>query len=455
MAIIKSLDILLRAPTGALTRDLKNGSKQLQAFGSKVRGIFSAAFGALSVAAFVGGIKKSLSVVDNLAKTADKLGIVTVELQKLRLAASLSSEVTGEQFDNALQRMIRNLSEAANGTGAAVKVLDELGLSADNLSKMTPDKQFLAIADAMAAVDNQGDRVRLTFALFGRQGVNLVNTLKQGSKAIQQAGSDIDNFGIGISRLDAAKAEAANDAFTKLYLIAGGVFTRITINLTPALKELFDVTTGLFKPTSIFNGLLEGMALAAFTLLRIFNHLISALNLLSSLFGVAAGKVMGYAIAMFFVVRITKQLIALYALLQVKAKALLIVEILRASLTGKNAAATALALGVGAATIATALIALNQFEKKMGDAAAQGGKMNDEFDDMADASLAIAKQRANLSSASVNSQAAFETIFGVQMDAPIDRLGKKVDKTNDILAQMRDGMSKASTLDFDTDEVTF
>jgi hypothetical protein len=42
-----------------------------------------------------------------------------------------------------------------------------LGLDAQRLARMSPDKRFLAVADAMKAVGNQGDKIVLAQKIFG------------------------------------------------------------------------------------------------------------------------------------------------------------------------------------------------------------------------------------------------------------------------------------------------
>ncbi len=127
----------------------------------KVTGALLSMKGAIAGAVGVGGfgalIKASLTAGDQLAKTSDKLGITTEALVGLRHAAEMTAGVTGKTLDTALQRMTRRVSEAAVGTGAAVKALDELGLSAAAMARQSPDQQFRQIADAMQGVASQGE----------------------------------------------------------------------------------------------------------------------------------------------------------------------------------------------------------------------------------------------------------------------------------------------------------
>jgi len=143
-------------------------------------GAAAVAAGAAATAALV---RSGLESVDALAKTSDKLGVTTQALASLRFAAEQTGVETNK-FDVALQRFTRRLADAASGTGPAVKAFDALGLSAQQLIKLSPDQALAKVADQMNKVENQSQRVSLAFKLFDSEGVDLVNTLKLGSDGL-------------------------------------------------------------------------------------------------------------------------------------------------------------------------------------------------------------------------------------------------------------------------------
>ena len=181
-------------------------------------------------------VKKSLEAADATAKTADKLGIATEALAGLRHAAEQTAGVTAGTLDTALQRMVRRVSEAAAGTGEAKKALAELGVDAQVLATQSPDAQFRAIADAMQGVASQGDRVRLAMRLFDTEGVALVNTLKVGGDELVRFQAEAERLGIAITRVDAAKIEAANDAMDRVGKLIAGVGQNLAVALAPYIE---------------------------------------------------------------------------------------------------------------------------------------------------------------------------------------------------------------------------
>ncbi|MEM8499888.1 MAG: hypothetical protein AAF542_17830 [Pseudomonadota bacterium] len=198
----------------------------------KIGGIAAVSLGAV--------VRSSLQTSDALAKTSAKLGIAQDKLQGLRLAASQTAGVSNKTLDLALQRMTRRLAEAANGTGEAKNAVQELGLSAKHLAAVSPDAAFKKIAEAMASIDGQGNKLRLAFKLFDSEGAALVNTLNAGVGALEDYQKEAIALGIAFTRVDTAKIEAANDAMEKAKLATQGVSNKLTVALAPILKVVSD-----------------------------------------------------------------------------------------------------------------------------------------------------------------------------------------------------------------------
>lgn len=180
---------------------------------------------------------KSAQAGDQLAKTADKLGVTTEALASLQYAGELTG-VSVQTTNMALQRMTRRLAEAAQGTGEAKKAIKELGLDAQALAAMSPDEAFKVLAESMKGVENQSDRVRLAMKFFDSEGVSLVNTLNLGADGLDKMRMEAEALGITISRVDAAKMEAANDAMYRAGKIGTAFGNTITTELAPIVNGL-------------------------------------------------------------------------------------------------------------------------------------------------------------------------------------------------------------------------
>jgi hypothetical protein len=236
MAVIRVLTTALRANTAQFRRGMLRARRSLDKFRKVVFSVRGALV-LLGAGTVIHRIRALSMEFDAIGKTADKLGIAAEELQVLQRAAVLSGNSV-RNLNLGLQRMTRRISEAAIGTGEAQGAIKELGLDAQELARMSPDKQFLAIADAMAKVSTQNDKVRLGFKLFDSEGVGLVNTLGKGRKELEKIADAMRATGQLVSAENIDKLESMNDAWTEL----GGSLKAIGANATaaaaPALEGL-------------------------------------------------------------------------------------------------------------------------------------------------------------------------------------------------------------------------
>lgn len=239
----------------SLVSGLSSAASQAAKYGSIAAGAVTAAGVAM--------VKSGLSSVDALAKTSDKLGVTTEALSRLRFAAEQTG-VSTQTMDMALQRMTRRVAEAAMGTGEAVGALKELGISATDIAKQSPDQMFREITKAMGGVETQSDKVRLAMKLFDSEGVSLVNTMKGGASALDELAAQADAAGLSISRLDAAKVEAANDAMNRVRASFTGISQQLAVKFAPILEAIADRMFGI--------GVEAGGAASAAT--KAFNHMV-------------------------------------------------------------------------------------------------------------------------------------------------------------------------------------
>ena len=175
---------------------------------------------------------------DSIAKTADKLGVGVVELQRLQYAAKLAG-IPIRTFDMAFQRFTRRTAEAAAGTGEARGALEFLGIALRNTEgRLRPAGILLEeVAEAMAKIEDPALRVRIAFKLFDSEGVSMVNMLLDGSKAIRDAGDEAERLGI-ITEADARASEKFTDALARVQQAAMGLRNEIGGELIPRITEM-------------------------------------------------------------------------------------------------------------------------------------------------------------------------------------------------------------------------
>lgn len=282
----------IKIPITAIDRTQKAFRSVAKSLSNLRKALFSFKTGI--VAAFGAGglgllIKSSMQSIDVLGKTASKIGVTTQELQKFRFAADLAGVET-RTVDMALQRFTRRLSEAANNTGEAKDALKELGIDAQSFKDLALEDQMLQLADAFARVGSDGEQVRLAFKLFDSEGVAMINVLKEGSDALKNMFDDAESLGFVLSATAVKGVEDANDQFSRLTALLGGVRDQIVAALSPALGKLAKDITNLIS-TSIGSAeniedfsknlaidILKFMKNATSGIIKFFNSLIDSIN---------------------------------------------------------------------------------------------------------------------------------------------------------------------------------
>jgi len=191
-------------------------------------------------------ISKSLASGDALGKFADRVGATTEGLAGLQLITELNGE-SSESLSKSLEKMNRGIGEAGRGIGTAKPALESLGLSLDQLSKLPADEKFIKIGAAIGDIKDPALQASLASDIFGRSGVKLINTFNQGEEAMRGAAQQAQDLGIAMSRTDAAKLEAANDAMLLATKRTEGLGNQLTIAVAPIIAELAEQfsSTGL------------------------------------------------------------------------------------------------------------------------------------------------------------------------------------------------------------------
>ena len=176
----------LKADAAAAKGGLAGLEPTAQSLSGTFKTLAAGYIGFAGLSAAIRGVGSEMQRVDETAKTARKLGLAANDLVALQLAGSQLAGMAGGAVSMALQRMTRRLAEAAAGTGEAKAAILELGLSAQQLNQMGPAEAFKAIADAIAKVPNDADKLRLAFKLFDSEGAALVNVLREGWSTVDE-----------------------------------------------------------------------------------------------------------------------------------------------------------------------------------------------------------------------------------------------------------------------------
>ena len=113
-------------------------------------------------------VKNSFDTIDALAKTSDKLGIMTDKLAGLQHAANITG-VEQKTLEKSLTKMQKAIFDADRGLLTYSQHFDTLNISTKDLMKLKPDEQFKVIGDALNKVGNQTLKTRSEERRVGKE----------------------------------------------------------------------------------------------------------------------------------------------------------------------------------------------------------------------------------------------------------------------------------------------
>lgn len=215
-----------------LTRGLRRAEKSVEKFGASVSAIGSKMMlaGTAMIAPFVAGAASFVKLGSSLAEMSDRTGVAVETLSALRYAASQ----TGTSIES-LEKGIR-LSQKLIGSDAGAKTLERLGLSAKKLRGLAPAEQFMALADALAKVQDPAVRTATAMRLFGRSGAELIPFMSGGSAGIAKLTEEAARLGMVMSTEDAEAAHRLENSMNRARLQMTHASAVIGSALAPALE---------------------------------------------------------------------------------------------------------------------------------------------------------------------------------------------------------------------------
>ena len=221
----------------------------LSGFSSKVLNLPTAIAGSVAVTGLVAlakGFADAGSAVDDMAQ---RTGMSAEAVSSLGYAAKLSGTDIGT-LEKGVRKMQVGIADAAAGVPGAADKFAALGLRVEDLAKMSPDEQFIAIADKLAKIQDPALRSAAALEYFGKAGADLVPMISGGAEEIRRLQKDAADLGQTMSGKDAEAAGKLGDVFDRLFGVLGGLQNRIGAALAPLLIEVGEKIISLVSTVS-------------------------------------------------------------------------------------------------------------------------------------------------------------------------------------------------------------
>lgn len=236
----------IRSDDRPLDDGLKAAAAKLQAWGAVVRNVgIGLSAGAAAVTAPLTAL--ALRAADwgqALLRASQRTGVTTEALSELKYGA----EQTGADFETletGLRKMGQFMVKAAQGSAEANDALDRLGISVEDLGKLSPDKRLGAMADSLAKIRDPSERAAVAMEVFGKTGTQLLPLLKEGAAGLERWRQRARELGLTESTESTVAAAGFKLALNDLWAVLNQLGQTVANAVIPILKEKAERITSI------------------------------------------------------------------------------------------------------------------------------------------------------------------------------------------------------------------
>src|SRR5690625_694992 len=223
------------------------------------------------VGGMVAGSAAIMRLTENTAEWAEqdkvatnRTGLSAEQYQEYAFSANQAG-LTTEVMTTILQRLQRRAADAHAGNANLKRSFDQLGVTlTDRNGEMLSTEELLSqVADGLAGVDNNAERLLLTFSILDQAGASALEWLLQGSENIaemrdraREMGLVISNEGVQSLFEFGSEADAMRDRFQALG-------RGLAVEYLPYARDVLDFVEGTGIPVfRTFMGILSGVGRA-------------------------------------------------------------------------------------------------------------------------------------------------------------------------------------------------
>lgn len=262
-AVIGALRVNLSIDSAEFKRGLNAAEEMLARFDRALTSVLKAGLTAFAAGVTTGGAalaaltKSSMDTISAQVDLARRVGASVAAIQSLEYQTDLAGG-SSEALAKTIATLNQKLGEVEReGAGPAYEALQRLGLSARQLSEMDADERIKTLADRMAELHYSTQQQADVLRDLGVKQKEMINLFQEGSGAIDAAKGELKAWGVLLSDVDAAKVEAAGDAWDKIGVILQGVGNQLAVRLSPLIQAAAEYLGDAAKNTGGFGDAMD------------------------------------------------------------------------------------------------------------------------------------------------------------------------------------------------------
>lgn len=245
---------------------VKDASDKSKGFGTTGQSSFlkvGKALLAVGIAAKVADIAKKLAsatkeaaaFADEVLTLSAKTNISTDALQGYMYAAELV-DVSVETITKSMQRNIRSMGSAADGTAQYANAYKQLGVAVQDSNGDLRDSQevFWELIDALGQMTNETERDEIAMTLLGKSAQDLNPLIEAGADRMRELAAEADSVGYIMSGETLSALGSLDDQLQRLDGAATAAKNALGAALAPAFENLAEkATNALVAITNTIN----------------------------------------------------------------------------------------------------------------------------------------------------------------------------------------------------------
>lgn len=256
----------LRAELGSLKSELLKAigtNTKVQAISAirdgfaMVRDVISRAASAASY--FFRNVTNASERVAEMQKIADRLGTTVEFISKMRVA-SITSNMSLNEFEQSMAAFQRNLETFSQGVGESKQTFENLGITPDMVRGWgTLENQMLNIILRLKQVQDPSQRAGAAMRIFGEQGRKLIPMVNANSEALLALMKITEFLGVSIDDTFGRNADRYRDSVRHLSLAIEGLWNTLSSASLPLINSTLENLIVSVKTFTDLQGELGGI----------------------------------------------------------------------------------------------------------------------------------------------------------------------------------------------------
>ena len=225
----------------------------------------SAIFGGIAGAAAVAGTAviaygaQLLTTADNIDNLSKSSGLSTDAIQVWGHIVERAGG-NADSVAKSVNRLSRQIENAERGSVDVKRSFDALGLSLETLSRSDADTRLDLVFNALRGVENETERAKIAFDLFGRQADSLIGTMGLTEAEFEKVRAKAEEMGIQMSTDEVERLDAYEEKWADTKDSLRNFATDVVIKAVDAIMSIGAAISAAKAQLDEFLGRLDVLA---------------------------------------------------------------------------------------------------------------------------------------------------------------------------------------------------